>query len=30
LPKGCAYVVADEPLIDACVEKAKEIEKDFL
>jgi len=25
LPDGCAYVVADEPLIDACVEKAKEI-----
>ena len=25
LPKGCAYVVADEPLIDACVEKAREL-----
>jgi len=26
-PKYCRYVVADEPLIDACVEKAKEIKE---
>ncbi len=28
LPKECRYVIADTPLIDACVKKAKEIEKD--
>ena len=27
LPKVCRYVIADEPLIDACVKKAKEVEK---
>jgi len=27
LPSYCKFVVADEPLIDACVKKAKEIEK---
>ncbi len=27
LPSYCNYVVADEPLIDACVKKAKEVEK---
>jgi uroporphyrinogen-III synthase len=27
LPSYCQYVVADEPLIDACVKKAKELEK---
>ena len=27
LPKMCQYVIADEPLIDACIKKAKEIEK---
>ena len=27
LPKMCRYVIADEPLIDSCIEKAKEIEK---
>ena len=26
LPKVCRYVIADEPLIDACVKKAKEVE----
>ena len=25
LPKECNYVIADEPLIDACVKKAKEL-----
>ncbi len=29
LPDYCKYVVADEPLIDACAKKAKEIEKNF-
>jgi len=29
LPKECQFVVSDEPLIDACVEKAKEVEKNF-
>ena len=28
LPYYCRYVVADEPLIDSCVKKAKELEKD--
>ena len=27
LPKVCQYVIADEPLIDACIKKAKEVEK---
>lgn len=27
LPKVCQYVIADEPLIDSCIEKAIEIEK---
>ncbi len=27
LPKMCRYVIADEPLIDSCIQKAKEIEK---
>jgi len=27
LPKMCQYVIADKPLIDACVEKAQEVEK---
>ena len=27
LPKGCRYVVADTPLIDSCIKKAKEIDK---
>ena len=27
LPKMCQYVIADEPLIDSCIKKAKEIEK---
>ena len=27
LPKMCRYVIADEPLIDSCIKKAKEIEK---
>jgi len=27
LPKMCKYVIADKPLIDSCVKKAKEIEK---
>ena len=27
LPSYCDYVIADEPLIDACVKKAKELEK---
>jgi uroporphyrinogen-III synthase len=27
LPKKCKYVIADEPLIDACIKKAIEIEK---
>lgn len=27
LPKMCRYVIAAEPLIDSCIEKAKEIEK---
>jgi len=27
LPKGCRYAVADAPLIDSCIKKAKEIEK---
>jgi uroporphyrinogen-III synthase len=25
LPKGCRYAVADKPLIDACIEKAKNL-----
>ncbi len=25
LPKVCRYVIADEPLIDACIKKAKEV-----
>ncbi len=27
LPKECRYVVADTPLIDSCIKKAKEIDK---
>jgi len=27
LPKICRYLIADEPLIDSCIKKAKEIEK---
>ena len=27
LPKVCQYVIADEPLIEACIKKAKELEK---
>ena len=27
LPKMCQYVIADEPLIDSCIKKAKEIEE---
>jgi len=27
LPKMCQYVIANKPLIDACVKKAKEVEK---
>ena len=27
LPKMCQYVIADEPSIDACIKKAKELEK---
>jgi len=27
LPKMCQYVIADEPLIDACIKKALEVEK---
>lgn len=27
LPKVCQYVIADKPLIDFCIEKAKEVEK---
>lgn len=27
LPKGCGFVVADEPLIEACVKKAEELMK---
>jgi len=27
LPKGCRYAVADTPLIDSCIKKAKEIEE---
>ena len=27
LPKGCQFVVADEPLITSCIKKAQEIEK---
>jgi len=27
LPKVCQYVIADEPLIDACIKKAKEMKK---
>jgi uroporphyrinogen-III synthase len=27
LPNGCRYEVADEPLIDSCIKKAKEIAK---
>jgi uroporphyrinogen-III synthase len=27
LPKMCRYVIADEPLIDACIKKAIEVEK---
>ena len=27
LPKVCQYVIADEPLIDACIKKAKEVVK---
>ena len=27
LPKMCRYVIADEPLIDSCIQKAKEIEQ---
>jgi len=27
LPKHCKFVVADEPLIDACIKKAKEVKK---
>jgi uroporphyrinogen-III synthase len=27
LPKMCKYVIADEPLIDACIKKAIEVEK---
>jgi len=27
LPKVCQYVIADEPLIDACIKKAKEVKK---
>jgi len=27
LPKGCKYYIADEPLIDSCIKKAKDIAK---
>ncbi len=27
LPKMCQYVIADRPLIEACIEKAKEVKK---
>ena len=27
LPKMCRYVIADKPMIDSCIQKAKEIEK---
>ena len=29
LPKMCRYVIADEPLIDSCIQKAKEIEENL-
>lgn len=29
LPQECRFVIADEPLIDACVKKAKEVEKNL-
>jgi len=29
LPKMCRYVIADEPLIDSCIQKAKEIKENL-